>query len=142
MQISALHPAKLISYFPVTSNCDLCPPSFLPAAATCLLRHLGGGQAWQLKKPDVRVYKESFQQWQLLVRSRSSEALCLALTVCLLVAMAGLPKSHKWGSSQWETQVSSPERQSPLICSSEKMFFLFSHVLRKSLCSVCIKLNY
>lgn len=45
-------------------------------------------------------------------------------------------------SSQWEIQVSSPERQSPLICSSEKMFVLFSHVLRKSLCSVCIKLNY
>lgn len=96
MQISALHPAKLISYFPVTSNCDLCPPSSLPAAETCLLWHLGGGQAWQLRKPDVRVYKESFQQWQLLVRSRSPEGLCLALTVYLLVAMAGLPKSHMW----------------------------------------------
>lgn len=45
-------------------------------------------------------------------------------------------------SSQWETQVSSPERQSPLVCSSEKMFILFSHVFRKSLCSVCIKLKY
>lgn len=96
LQISALHPANLVSYLLVTSNCDLCPPGFLPAAATCLLWHLGGGQAWQLKKPDVRIYKESFQQWQLLVRSRSPEGLHLVLMVYLLVAMAGLPESHVW----------------------------------------------
>lgn len=96
LQISALHPANLISYLPVTSNYDLCPPGFLPAAATCLLWHLRRGQAWQLKKPDVRVYKESFQQWQLLVRSRSPKGLRLALMVHLLVATAGLPESHVW----------------------------------------------
>lgn len=96
MQISALHPANLIFYLPVKLNSDLCPSGFLPAAATYLLWYLGGGQAGQLKKPDVRVYNKSFQQWQLLVRSRSPEGFCLALTVYLLVAMAGLPESRVW----------------------------------------------
>lgn len=90
-----LHPAKLISYFPVTIDCDLCPPSFLPAAAMSPVAPWRS-QAWQLRKPDVRVYKESFQQWQLLGRSHSPKGLCLALTVYLLVAMAGLPKSRMW----------------------------------------------
>lgn len=107
------------------SNSDLCPPGVLPATPTHLLWHLGGGQAWQSEKPDVRVYKESFQQWQLLVRSRSPEGLCLALTAYLLVAMLGLAEVMRGIRSQWENQVSSPERQPPVIHSSGKVFSFF-----------------
>lgn len=120
------------------SDCDLCPPGFLPATLMCLLWHPGGGgQALQWRKP------ESFRQWQLLVASRSPADLCLALTAYLLVAMLGPAESHMWGqlpvgtSSFFSWKAASSDLQL-----WENVLFLYSHIFRNIWRSFCIEMYF